>query len=337
MSRTGAGRKPFGPADALLLALILVWGVNYTVIKVAFTRLSPLVFNAARFVLATATVLGILSASGANLRLPARLRRQSALLGILSNSVYQLFFIEGLARTSVAHAALIQASMPSQVALLAHLSGRERLSRRGWAGIALTAAGLALLLSLRPQRGAASATLMGDLLMFGASLTWACYTLLATRVLAQAPASSVTAIGFLAGTPLLLLFALPQLPRQDWQGLGWAGWGGVVFSGVLAIGLGYFAWNLALRALGSTRTAVYSNLTPVVAALLAWLALGETWSFWQLVGALLALAGVMLTRFAPAAGREQGQREVLADRRACPPLGSTQAGRFSGGKRPGIF
>lgn len=122
MSCTGAGRKPFGPADALLLALILFWGANSTVIKVAHTRLSPLVCNAARFLLATATVLGIVSATGANLPLPARLRWQGALLGILRNTVYQLCFIEGLTRTSLAHAPLIQASMPLAAVMLTRLA-----------------------------------------------------------------------------------------------------------------------------------------------------------------------------------------------------------------------
>jgi drug/metabolite transporter (DMT)-like permease len=326
-----------GLADALLLALILVWGVNYTIIKVSLAQLSPLAFNAARFLLATFTILGLMRATGKPMALPPKERKQAALLGILANTVYQLFFIEGLARTSVSHAALIQASMPAQVALLSHLTRKERLTPKAWAGIALTMVGLGLLLSWRTHQEAGAPSLLGDGLMFAASFSWACYTLLAQPLLARMPASSVTAVGFLAGTPLLVLVAAPQILRHRWWELSLAAWGGVFFSGVLAIGLGYFVWNFALRQLGTTRTAIYSNLTPVVAALLAWVTLRERWHLGQLVGAALALAGVSWTRLAQKAGRESWQTKVVHPRRGNPPLGSAQAGRFSGGKRPGLF
>jgi len=298
----------FTKADALLAALIVVWGVNYTVIKAALEVLSPLAFNAVRFALATVTVAAARQMLGGLGRLSRKQKLQAAALGVLANTVYQLFFIEGLARTNVAHAALIQASMPAQVALLSHLAGRERVRTKGWVGIALTFLGLTLLLSARPASGGAPASWLGDGLMLAASFSWAVYTLLAAPLLARAPAGAVTAVGFASGTPLLLLLALPELARQDFRHLPLAGWGGVLFSGVFAIGLGYFVWNYALRSLGTTRTAIYSNLTPVVAACVAWLFLGERWQPLQLLGAALALVGITLTRFS----QTRPQREETA-------------------------
>jgi drug/metabolite transporter (DMT)-like permease len=70
----------------------------------------------------------------------------------------------------------------------------------------------------------------------------------------------------------------------------------VAFSGVVAIALAYLIWNTALGSIGGTRTAVYSNLTPLVAATLSWFTLGERWSPAQFVGAVTVLVGIALTR-----------------------------------------
>lgn len=291
-------RSPFGVADLVLATLIVIWGANYSVIKASFRFFSPLGFNAARFTLATLTVLVLVKLSGQSLRLPPQERKQAIIAGLLANTVYQLFFIMGLARTTAGNAALIQASMPMQVAVLSHLLGRERLSLRAWFGVALATGGLAMLIVLRQGVSLDLRHLGGDGLMLAAAFTWACYTLYADPLLARVPAMKATAVGFLAGAPPLVLVALPELTSQPWQELPLPAWGALAFSGVLAIGLGYLGWNFALRQLGSTRTAVYSNATPVVAAVTAWLTLGERWSPGQLVGAVLVLTGVVITRTA---------------------------------------
>jgi drug/metabolite transporter (DMT)-like permease len=105
-------------------------------------------------------------------------------------------------------------------------------------------------------------------------------------------------VTFLSGTPVLLLLAVPSFATQDWRRIGAMGWLGVAFSGIVAIGLAYLAWNTGLGAVGSTRTVVYSNLTPVVAAALAWVTLGERWSMAQVCGAAVVLVGIALTRSA---------------------------------------
>jgi drug/metabolite transporter (DMT)-like permease len=101
---------------------------------------------------------------------------------------------------------------------------------------------------------------------------------------------------FLGGTPVLVLVALPSLVRQDLKAVGVAGWAGVAFSGVVAIGPAYLAWNIGLGAIGGARTAVYSNLAPVIAATVAWFTLGERWGAGQFLGAAAVLGGITLTR-----------------------------------------
>jgi drug/metabolite transporter (DMT)-like permease len=96
--------------------------------------------------------------------------------------------------------------------------------------------------------------------------------------------------------------------RQDWSQVGGLAWGGVIYSALLAIALAYFIWNYGVRRIGSTRTAIYSNFTPVVAMLVAWPALGEVPTAGQLIGAAVIFAGILLVRGGMIAGRPAGDK-----------------------------
>jgi len=316
-----ARESRFSPTavDLGLLGIPVVWGVNYAVIKAALREFQPMAFNGVRFALATVTIGLLLRHRGISLRLPREQLWRLALLGVLGNSVYQLLFIEGIARTSAANASLTMASSPMLVALLATALGRERLRGRGWLGVVLAVAGLTLVLSVQGWRGFTSAGLVGDLLILAAAATWALYSVLASTVMARTSSLSATLVTLLSGTPVLLLMAVPSFVSQDWRGIGVVGWVGVAFSGIVAIGLAYLAWNTGLGAVGSTRTVVYSNLTPVVAAALAWVTLGERWTFPQIVGAVVVLVGIALTRGGTVRHGEGGSPEGQAPQETTEP------------------
>jgi len=70
----------------------------------------------------------------------------------------------------------------------------------------------------------------------------------------------------------------------------------LVYSAVLSICVAYVIWYVGIRELGSARTAVYSNLMPVVAMVTAVIWLGEPVGVGKVAGAALVLAGVALTR-----------------------------------------
>ncbi|HZG44515.1 MAG TPA: DMT family transporter, partial [Longimicrobium sp.] len=79
-------------------------------------------------------------------------------------------------------------------------------------------------------------------------------------------------------------------------------WGGLVFSAVFAIGLAYLVWYRGVERIGTTRTAIFANLTPVVALMAGAVLLDERPSALALVGAALTLAGVMIVRGDPGSG-----------------------------------
>ncbi len=286
-------------ADGLLLLTIFFWGINFSVVKFALSEIPPLAFNGIRFTVAAATMFILAHSSGHRFNFQRRHLGYLIGLGLLGNTSYQLFFIFGIANTTADNSSLILATVPVWVALIGTIAGTERVETRGWLGVGLSLVGIILIIlggNRQTQFHFGGATLRGDVLVLLATLCWSSYTLLTRPIMRHYSPVAVTSFSTAMGTIPLILLATPSLIRLNWSGVPMTAWTALVFSGIFGIALAYFFWNYGVSRLGSARTALYSNLTPPIALLVAWLWLGETLTPPQWWGALLALAGVVLAR-----------------------------------------
>ncbi|PKO22420.1 MAG: hypothetical protein CVU38_09590 [Chloroflexi bacterium HGW-Chloroflexi-1] len=282
--------------DLLMVAVILIWGINFSVVKLALRDFSPLAFNAVRFGLATAVMVAILVLRGESFRLARRDLLPIVFLGLSGHTLYQLVFIFGLAETIPANSALLMATSPIFVAIYGRVLGIERTNRLMWAGIALSFAGILLVIGGDGELSLGGGTLRGDLLILAAAMLWAAYTTASMPLLTRYSPVKVTALSMVVGTIPFVVISTPALLRQDWHATTVGGWGGLLYSAVFAVVVGYVIWYTSVQRVGNARTAVYSNLIPVVAGVIGWLALGDRLTPLQLVGAAVVLAGIMLTR-----------------------------------------
>jgi drug/metabolite transporter (DMT)-like permease len=290
-----APRPTFGATDLMLLGMALIWGVNFSVVKYGTRVMSPVVYNGLRVTLAALVLLTF-----STLTRERRPTRRDAvallLLGLLGNGAYQLFFIEGLARTRAGNVALVLAASPAFVALIGWLRGSEHTSRRGVAGIGLSLAGMTLVVLAGGRARVGSPTMLGNLLVLAGCLSWATFTVLLKPYTHRVHGTHLAALTMVSGAGLLLLVAIPRFADTAWSDVGPRGWLAVAYSGVGALGVAYYFWYRGVRILGPTRTAMYSNVQPVVALLVAWPLLGEVPTIWQLVGVVSIISGVFLTR-----------------------------------------
>ena len=275
--------RSWGATDALMLGTVLIWGLNFTIVKLAIHLFSPMGFNALRFGLAAvATLLLLRLGAGAHAgrRWFAVDRGDVAkviLLGLIGHTLYQTLFINGLARTTPANSSLLMATSPIWVAVLSHFLRIERAASLTWAGIGVSFSGIVLLILGGGGVSLGATTFVGDLLLLSCAVIWALYTML-------------------VGTVPLLLLGIPALRGQDWRAATPGAWGALLFSGLLAVTAGYVVWYASVQRVGSARTAVYSNLTPVVAIVFAWAVTGSTLAPLQIAGAAVVLGGLVLAR-----------------------------------------
>ena len=283
--------------QAGLLLVVLFWGANFTALKLAFTQIEPLGLTALRFLLGTAVMAALVYRIEGSLSVPRSAVGPLVLLGLLGNTLYQLVFVEGLFRTSATNSSLILAAMPVAVTLFAGLLGVERVSRRQVGAVLLAFLGVVIVLAARGMEGVALGAKLGDLLMMLAVVLWTAYTLLMRRFPLQGISSlKITTWTLFTGTPGLVLVGIPSLLRTDWSQVTWAGWGGVLYSSLLSLVAAYLLFNRGVRALGASGAAVYSCLTPLVAAGIAIVALGERPTLVHFVGGGMIVAGVLLSR-----------------------------------------
>jgi drug/metabolite transporter (DMT)-like permease len=300
----------WGWTESALALMVLLWGVNFAVVKVALHAFDPLAFNAVRFCLASLMVAGVMRMRG-GLGLPAREHVWRVVrLGLVGNIGYQVCFILGLARTRAGSASLILALTPVLTALLSTLTGQERPGVRTWGGAALSITGVALVTGTGISLEGHDA-LVGDLILVAAAIGWTLYTVGAREMVRVYGSVRVTAWTMWVGTVGLVVIGTPAMIRQDWAGLDWRAWGGLLFSATFAIALAYLIWYRGVEKIGNTRTAIFSNLTPVVAMVAAAVLLGEHPSRWALLGAALTLTGVMVVRSDPGHSAPRVQSDAL--------------------------
>ncbi len=289
-----------------MLLVALIWGINFSVTKSAFPTFPPLAFTGVRFVLASALLLVLTRRLEGSEPLPRGALQRLVLLGVVGNTLYQLGFISGLARTTASNSALILASMPSVVAFIAAGLRLEPVRPRVMGGVLVATVGVVLVVAARGT-GFGRATLAGDLLTVAAVLCWAGYTL-ALRLLPTGVSSlRITLVTTVAGAPGLVLAGLPEIARMDWSAVGSVGWGALAYSTVLSLVVAYLIWNRSVQVVGPSRTVVYMCLTPLFAVAAAAVLLGERPRPLQGIGALLIISGVVLTRLG---GREEAESIV---------------------------
>lgn len=297
VARPAAAPTGLTVTDVLLLCMALLWGVNYIVAKFGTQVFAPLAFNAARVVLATALLWCIVLARGD--ALPARrdLVRLLA-LGVLGNGLYQICFVEGLARSRASDTALVLASAPAFMAIIGRLRGVEQVAWRGIAGIALSLSGIALVVFGAQGDAAGASTMLGYGLTIGACLCWSLYSVLLKPFTERIDGVTLSAVTMTGGLAPMLIVGAPSLVATRWLDVGPAGWAAVAYSGLLALVVAYLFWYRGVRTLGPTRASMYANLQPLFAIGVAWAVLGEAPRAMQIAGAACIMGGLLLTRLA---------------------------------------
>jgi drug/metabolite transporter (DMT)-like permease len=125
---------------------------------------------------------------------------------------------------------------------------------------------------------------------------WAIFTVYLKPYTHEVDGLPLSALTMIGGAIPVLIFTGRRMFSVPWFSLSGGVWLAVIYSGLGSLVVAYLFWYRGVRVLGPTRTAMYSNLQPVIAVLVAWGTLGERPTLWQIVGAALIGGGLLLTR-----------------------------------------
>ncbi|HEX6925737.1 MAG TPA: DMT family transporter [Longimicrobiaceae bacterium] len=286
--------RGFGWTEASLILMVCIWGLNFAVAKRALETFDPLAFNALRYLLASAFVYLVLRGQG-RLEMPSRTDWARILvLGIFGNAIYQVAFIVGLDLSTAGSSSLMLAVVPVFVLALDLWAG-VRHGPRAWIGAVASIVGVALV-SRAALSIEGSGALLGNLLLLCAAVFWALYTQGSQPLIRRYGAIRATAWTLWSGAVFIFLIGVPSLVAQAWAEVDLLSWVGLFYSAFLSIGLAYLVWYNSVGKIGSSRTAIFSNLTPVMALAAGAIWLGEELTLLSLLGAALVIGGVMMVR-----------------------------------------
>ncbi|KRC23248.1 EamA family transporter [Acidovorax sp. Root217] len=282
------------PRDLVLaLLVILVWGVNFAVIKVGLVGVPPLLLGALRFMLAAFPALLFFKAPKVPLRL--------YLAFGLTMSVGQFAFLFSAIHVGMPSglASLVLQSQSFFTLVLTALWLRERWQGNQLAGLLLAAGGLVLIGSAH----GASMPLLGFLLTVAAAAMWACGNIVSRAVGRHGPMNQLAFVVWASLVPPLPLLALslliegPAAISTALQGFGLASFASVAYLAWAATLFGYGVWTFLLSRYPINRVAPFTLLVPLVGLTTGWLAFGETLQPVHFIGGALLMVGLFVNLF----------------------------------------
>lgn len=212
--------------------------------------------------------------------------------------INQFFFLNASRWAPTTHVGLIYATCPLVVLVLAVCMRHERLAPARVLGIATSVLG-AIVIALgtfTQAKGVGSSTLLGDLFLIGAVVSWGAYLAINKRLIVRHSALVVLSATFLIGTAFSIPLAIPSMAgwRTSLAQASPVAWGSLAYLTLVASLLGLACQNLALRRFDASHVANVGNLSPVLTVLWGVLLLGESVSPSLIIGGALTLVGIVV-------------------------------------------
>jgi drug/metabolite transporter (DMT)-like permease len=280
----------------VLAGLTVVWGFNWTAMKVAISEIAPFTFRTLCLGVGSGLLFAFLRASGQPLSIPREQWKRLALIAFFNITCWNILVVFGLAHIPSGRAAILAYTMPAWAIPLSVLILGERLTPRKFLGLALGMAGMGLLVwdEFARLQGAP----LGALLILSAAVTWAIGTLLQKKYPVKAPVPAYTAwIMLLGGVPIYI----GALVFEDFGKLGEAGLRPLLataYNALFAFAWGHWAWIKLATTVSVTVFSLSMLVIPVVGVFSGMLFLGEQ-PGWPECLALAFVLGSLATVIVP--------------------------------------
>lgn len=265
-----------------------IWGGMYVVSKLVLAAVPPFTLLVLRLALGTASLALWIRVR----RLPWPQLTGKQWVRLLGVGVLGYGFSLGLQFTgthlsTAANGAVITAATPAFVYLFAWLLLREPIGRRQLVALALSTLGVLLIVD--PFQADLSQRWLGDLLLAGAAVTWALYSVLTRQATRQLDTLAFTLVAFIGGLVVAVPAAGLELRTSNLAPMSTGVLAGVLYLGVISTAVAAYLWNKAFALLPARMAALTFFAQPLVGAGLGIGLLGEVFTLQFAIGALLIL------------------------------------------------
>jgi drug/metabolite transporter (DMT)-like permease len=280
------------------LALIVIWGANFSIQKWVMREITPTGFLFGRYALMPVCAL-LLLIWRHGFQFPSLSRDDLwglARLGVIGHTMHVGMVTYGVHWSTAFSSSVILAGGPLFTLIILRLHDLERLGRYQILGMAVACCGVLIFLSEKLLGGSWQAT-GGDLVLLVAASLFSYYTVAAKPYIERLGGFTTMAYATLFGSMPVLLLTAPQMADVPWSAFTVPLALAFVWAVVVSAFIGWLAWGWVNAVRGVARTAPLMYLMPPVAGLLAWAFMGESYTWLKVLGALVSLTGVAIAQF----------------------------------------
>ena len=264
----------------------------FTLVKLALKEISPLNLATGRVVVSALVFTAVILRSPHRRRPIERGDRVRVLLcGFGGSAVFHLLFSWGQLHASVAIASVIMATFPVMVAIGEVAFLHHRLRRPQVAGLALAAAGCAVI-GVAGGGSHTGSTVTGMLAVMLSTLTWAGVTVATRSIADRYDPWWLNTPGTVMGAVFILIIDIPGL--HEFASLSLKAWIAVIWLGSASSAFIYFAMARVMTVISATTTASISTVVTPTSVIVAWAILGNAPGPTEVIGGLVVIAGVVL-------------------------------------------
>lgn len=270
-----------------------IWGGMYVVSKVVLEIIPPFALVSLRLLLGALTLLLVLAVRG----FPKIGRRQLIQVlgvGFVGYGISLSLQFLGTKMSTAANGSLVTSATPAFVLLFAWLLLKEQIT---WLRLlALLLATLGVVAVIDPRSAQMDPELfLGNILLIGAAVTWALYSVLVRRATQSLDVLPFSLIAFIGGLPVTVPVGAWELETLGVGEITVGVVGGILFLGIISTALAMVLWNTAFAYVDAGLASLTFFAQPVVGTLLGWLFLGEHITPLFLLGGLLIGLGLILS------------------------------------------
>jgi drug/metabolite transporter (DMT)-like permease len=275
-------------------AIYLIWGSTYLAIRYAVETIPPLIVVGIRHSIAGAILFAWAWARG------FRPRREHWISGLIVGALFFLISHGSLhwAEQYVASglAALLIATEPMFILVLAWMTGQQRISRISALGLAVGVGGVGIL--TWADLSAKGSSLLGVVAVMVGSVSWAAGVVISPKLKLPTDALARTAVPLVCGAALVWIaaFATGEFHRLQWASISERSIGGLAYLVVFGSIIAFTCYMWLLQRCPPTLVATHTYANPVVAVLLGWLLASEPMTLRVVTACVAILGAVMLIR-----------------------------------------
>lgn len=271
----------------------MLGAITFPVAKFGLEHIEPFTFAFFRYVLSSLTLFIIVKLMKHKIKIDKRDYKKIIFLGILIIPFNQTLYLWGQSFTGVGHASVLFATVPIWIFLAALIHLKEKLIWRQALGIAVAMVGIFIIVS-EGGLDLGSEYLFGDLLIMICVIAWAYYTIIGKPLVEKYGALRITAYAIIIGSLFYMPFGLYRAISFDYSQVPLSSWWSIIYTAIGTSVFCYTLWYWVLKYMEASRIAVYHNLQPILATIIAFIWLGEPVGATFIIGSSIAILGVVI-------------------------------------------